>query len=145
MVIIRPAIPSETAKLDPIEVSKPIGRISVVTIEKIPSITETTANQDRKGERSGGSAEGDVERVVAVDTGHVLKGGRLMRKADCAVRGGSTSPAGAGIHVRQDSDADVRPGPPVTRWTRPHPVEELPGDKALVPTERAGAIRSNDL
>jgi hypothetical protein len=32
MVIIRPAIPSEMAKLDPIDVSRPISRISVVTI-----------------------------------------------------------------------------------------------------------------
>ncbi|MEV7612762.1 hypothetical protein [Streptomyces sp. NPDC089799] len=57
MVIMRPAIPSDTAKLDPIEVSRPIGRISAVTIEKIPSITEITAGQETKSERSGGAGD----------------------------------------------------------------------------------------
>lgn len=41
-VIIRPAVPSETAKSDPIDVSRPMGRISVVTIAKMPSMTERT-------------------------------------------------------------------------------------------------------
>ncbi len=45
MVISSPAVPSETAKLPPIEVSRPIGRISVVTTAKIPVATETTAYQ----------------------------------------------------------------------------------------------------
>ncbi|MEU0007965.1 hypothetical protein ABZ079_27730 [Streptomyces sp. NPDC006314] len=43
MVVISPAIPSETVKPDPIEVSRPSGRISVVTMAKIPGITETAA------------------------------------------------------------------------------------------------------
>ncbi|MFI0927886.1 hypothetical protein ACH4TP_28705 [Streptomyces sp. NPDC021012] len=71
MVIMRPAIPSETVKLDPIDVSRPIGRISVVTIEKIPSITEITADQETKAGRSGG-AEARTEVVVAVDMSPVL-------------------------------------------------------------------------
>ncbi|MFE7708528.1 hypothetical protein ACFU6I_22635 [Streptomyces sp. NPDC057486] len=71
MVIMRPAIPSEMVKLDPIEVSRPIGRISVVTIEKIPSITEITASQETKAERSVG-AGARTEAVVAVDMNTVL-------------------------------------------------------------------------
>ncbi|MEU7082123.1 hypothetical protein ABZ938_30570 [Streptomyces sp. NPDC046409] len=71
MVIIRPAIPSEMVKLDPMEVSNPIGRISVVTIEKIPSITEITASHETSGDRAGSSA-GSMEAVVAVDTNPVL-------------------------------------------------------------------------
>ncbi|GAA3646127.1 hypothetical protein GCM10022420_020950 [Streptomyces iranensis] len=55
MAIISPAIPSETVKLDPIEVSRPIGRISVVTVAKIPSITETTAGHPFSGARWGES------------------------------------------------------------------------------------------
>ncbi|MFE6228971.1 hypothetical protein [Streptomyces sp. NPDC057854] len=71
MVIMRPAIPSEIVKLDPIDVRRPIGRISVVTMEKIPSITEMTASQEMKGDRSG--AAGDwTEGVVAVDMDPVL-------------------------------------------------------------------------
>ncbi|MFF0433824.1 hypothetical protein ACFYU9_16525 [Streptomyces sp. NPDC004327] len=66
MVIMRPAIPSETVKLDPIEVSSPIGRISVVTIEKIPSITDITAVQEAADERSGGAGD-RTEAVVDVD------------------------------------------------------------------------------
>ncbi|MEU8942044.1 hypothetical protein AB0C97_28820 [Streptomyces goshikiensis] len=66
MVIMRPAIPSETVKLDPIEVRRPIGRISVVTMEKIPSITEMTASQETDGERSVGAGD-RAETVVAVD------------------------------------------------------------------------------
>ncbi|MFV5994835.1 hypothetical protein ACNPQM_20795 [Streptomyces sp. NPDC056231] len=71
MVIMRPAIPSEMVKLDPIEVSRPIGRISVVTIEKIPSITEITASQETEAERSGGAGAW-TEAVVAVDMNPVL-------------------------------------------------------------------------
>ncbi|BAU86829.1 ABC-type transporter, periplasmic subunit [Streptomyces laurentii] len=40
-------------KLEPIVVSRPIGRISVVTIEKMPSITETTASHPTRGDRVG--------------------------------------------------------------------------------------------
>ncbi|BDM74722.1 hypothetical protein HEK616_82090 (plasmid) [Streptomyces nigrescens] len=66
MVIIRPAIPSEMVKLDPIDVSRPIGKISVVTIEKSPSITEATASQPMRGDRVGNpvSPEGVVAVVV---------------------------------------------------------------------------------
>ncbi|MGW5002603.1 hypothetical protein ACWEP8_33670 [Streptomyces hydrogenans] len=71
MVIIRPAIPSETVKLDPIDVSRPIGRISVVTMEKIPSMTAKTASQETKGERPGDAGD-RTEVVVAVDTSTVL-------------------------------------------------------------------------
>ncbi|GGV92701.1 hypothetical protein GCM10015535_54260 [Streptomyces gelaticus] len=68
MVIIRPAVPSETAKSDPIDVSRPMGRISVVTIEKMPSITETTASRPRKGVRGGEAvpSEGAVAAVVVM-------------------------------------------------------------------------------
>ncbi|MFD8639269.1 hypothetical protein ACFV14_03065 [Streptomyces zaomyceticus] len=65
MVIMRPAIPSETVKLDPIDVRRPIGRISVVTMEKIPSMTEMTASQEMVGERSGDAGDG-TEGVVSV-------------------------------------------------------------------------------
>ncbi|MFF9150239.1 hypothetical protein ACWGBV_05485 [Streptomyces sp. NPDC055051] len=71
MVIIRPAIPSEMVKLDPIEVSSPIGRISVVTMEKIPSMIETTASQETRGDRSGDAGDW-TEGVVAVDMISVL-------------------------------------------------------------------------
>ncbi|MFI8287866.1 hypothetical protein ACIGBL_01860 [Streptomyces sp. NPDC085614] len=66
MVIIRPAIPSEMVNLDPIDVRRPIGRISVVTMEKIPSMTEMTASQETKGERSGDAGD-RTEGAVAVD------------------------------------------------------------------------------
>ncbi|MFE5300187.1 hypothetical protein [Streptomyces sp. NPDC056632] len=73
MVIMRPAIPSEMVKLDPIEVSRPIGRISVVTIEKIPSITDITASQETRAERPGsGGAGAWAEAAVAVDMYSVL-------------------------------------------------------------------------
>ncbi|MEU5066100.1 hypothetical protein AB0G95_18950 [Streptomyces virginiae] len=71
MVIMRPAIPSDMVKLDPIEVSRPIGRISAVTIEKIPNITEITASQETKAERSGGAGDG-AEAVAVVDMNPVL-------------------------------------------------------------------------
>ncbi|MGW2270242.1 hypothetical protein [Streptomyces yangpuensis] len=71
MVIMRPAVPSEMVKLDPIEVSRPIGRISAVTIEKIPSITEMTASQETGSERRGGAGDG-AEAVVDVDMNPVL-------------------------------------------------------------------------
>ncbi|MFE5717938.1 hypothetical protein [Streptomyces erythrochromogenes] len=64
--IMRPAIPSETVKLDPIDVRRPIGRISVVTMEKIPSMTEMTASQEMNGERSAGAGD-RTEVVAAVD------------------------------------------------------------------------------
>ncbi|GAA2432651.1 hypothetical protein GCM10010388_20640 [Streptomyces mauvecolor] len=66
MVIVRPAMPSEMVKLDPIDVSRPMGRISVVTIEKIPNITDSTASQDRSAERAGG-AEASSEVAIAVE------------------------------------------------------------------------------
>ncbi|WP_244177754.1 hypothetical protein [Streptomyces atriruber] len=66
MVIISPAIPSEMAKLDPIDVRRPMGRISVVTIEKIPIITEITASHGTSGERCP-AAGASAEEVVAVD------------------------------------------------------------------------------
>ncbi|MFE9122363.1 hypothetical protein [Streptomyces sp. NPDC007172] len=72
MVIISPAIPSEMVKLDPIDVSRPMGRISVVTIAKIPIITEITASQETRGERRVGAAEASPEVVVAVDINPVL-------------------------------------------------------------------------
>lgn len=56
MVIMSPAVPSETVKLDPIEVSRPIGRISAVTTEKTPSVTETTAGQECRVGGAGGAA-----------------------------------------------------------------------------------------
>ncbi|GGS15406.1 hypothetical protein GCM10010221_10470 [Streptomyces parvus] len=76
MVIIRPAMPSETVKLDPMEVRSPIGRISVVTMEKIPSITDTTASHETSGDRAGSSGKSgesgesreSVEVVVVVGT-----------------------------------------------------------------------------
>ncbi|GAA4586683.1 hypothetical protein GCM10010095_77300 [Streptomyces anthocyanicus] len=71
MVIIRPAIPSEMVKLEPIEVKRPIGRISVVMIEKIPNITEITASHDTNGDRAGNEGE-SMEVVVAVGMNPVL-------------------------------------------------------------------------
>ncbi|MGO4425126.1 hypothetical protein AB4Z54_42200 [Streptomyces sp. MCAF7] len=55
MVIISPAIPSETVKLEPMDVSRPMGRISVVTMENIPIVTETTASHDVTAERRADS------------------------------------------------------------------------------------------
>jgi len=51
MVISTPAVPSEMWKLEPMDVSRPIGRISVVTMEKIPMVTATTAHQLISGPR----------------------------------------------------------------------------------------------
>ncbi|GGQ98308.1 hypothetical protein [Kitasatospora griseola] len=67
MVIISPAIPSEMVKLDPIEVSRPIGRISVVTIEKIPSITDNTASHSITGDRAGRPVPPGCEVAVVVE------------------------------------------------------------------------------
>ncbi|MGW2816273.1 hypothetical protein [Streptomyces sp. NPDC001415] len=80
MVIISPAVPSEMVKLDPIDVSRPMGRISVVTIEKIPNITDSTASQDKSGDGAGG-AEGSLEALIAVeeDMTPVLCGGTTWR------------------------------------------------------------------
>ena len=64
IVIIRPAWPSEMWKPAPVGVSSPIGRISVVTIEKTPIITEVAASQPANGERTGGEVLSRV--VVAV-------------------------------------------------------------------------------
>ncbi|GAA1037623.1 hypothetical protein GCM10009566_12520 [Streptomyces murinus] len=58
-------MPSERAKPEPISVSRPIGRISVVTIEKIPSVTDTTASHPTSGDRVGEPAP-PVRCVVAV-------------------------------------------------------------------------------
>ncbi|MFJ8443132.1 hypothetical protein [Kitasatospora griseola] len=75
MVIISPAIPSEMVKLDPIEVSRPIGRISVVTIEKIPSITDNTASHSITGDRAGRPVPPGCEVAVVVEAmNSVLEG-----------------------------------------------------------------------
>ncbi|WP_245738105.1 hypothetical protein [Streptomyces sparsogenes] len=68
MVIISPAIPSETVKLEPMEVSKPMGRISVVTMENIPIITETTAGHEVVAGRLAASV---VPADVATSVGMV--------------------------------------------------------------------------
>ncbi|GGU06100.1 hypothetical protein GCM10010177_76750 [Actinomadura citrea] len=70
MVIISPAVPSETVKPEPMDVSSPIGRISVVTIAKIPIITESTAGQLATADRL--DAEESSVKEVAVDIGSVL-------------------------------------------------------------------------
>ncbi|WP_260334353.1 hypothetical protein [Streptomyces beigongshangae] len=67
MVIISPAMPSEMVKLAPILVRSPIGRISVVTIEKMPSITATTANHPITGDRVGKSSPPGWCVVAVVD------------------------------------------------------------------------------
>ena len=67
MVIISPAVPSETVKPEPMDVSSPIGRISVVTIAKIPIITETTAGQLFEPDRAD-AGEPSAE-AVTVDIG----------------------------------------------------------------------------
>ncbi|GAA2657988.1 hypothetical protein GCM10010400_14710 [Streptomyces aculeolatus] len=59
MVIMSPAIPSETAKAAPIPVRRPIGRISVVTIAKMPSVTAATAGQPRAAGPGRGPAPPD--------------------------------------------------------------------------------------
>ncbi|MEU1665671.1 hypothetical protein ABZ547_19060 [Streptomyces sparsogenes] len=66
MVIISPAIPSETVKLEPMEVSKPMGRISVVTMENIPIITEITAGHEVVAGRLAASV---VPAAVAASVG----------------------------------------------------------------------------
>ncbi|MFB8087407.1 hypothetical protein [Streptomyces sp. NPDC055992] len=100
MVIMSPAIPSETVKLDPIDVRRPIGRISVVTMAKIPSMTEMTASQEMNGVRSGD--EGDwTEGVVAVDMNPVPIGHHMESV--------TSSPAGKGTGFRRISDPNSRP------------------------------------
>nr|BFD80761.1 hypothetical protein StreXyl84_01620 [Streptomyces sp. Xyl84] len=67
MVIISPAMPSETVKSAPILVRSPMGRISVVTMEKMPSMTATTASHPITGERDGESAPPGSRLVAVVD------------------------------------------------------------------------------
>ena len=68
MVIINPAVPSETVKPEPMDVSSPIGRISVVTIEKIPIVTESTAAQPAVDERGDVAAPArDIDSVLWVE------------------------------------------------------------------------------
>ncbi|MFE6382457.1 hypothetical protein [Streptomyces roseolus] len=100
MVIMRPAIPSETVKLDPIDVRRPIGRISVVTMEKIPSMTEMTASQETKGEWSGNAGDW-AEGVIAVDMDPVLSWHRIETS--------TSSPAGTSTVFWQIPDVNNRP------------------------------------
>ncbi|WP_261992002.1 hypothetical protein [Streptomyces sp. MS191] len=100
MVIIRPAIPSEMVKLDPIDVRRPIGRISVVTMEKIPSMTEMTASQETKGERSGDAGD-RTEGAVAVDMNPVL--------SLTSLESATSSAAGPGTTFWQNPDVNNRP------------------------------------
>src|SRR3954452_67625 len=65
--MVSPAVPSETVKPAPMEVSSPIGRISVVTIAKMPAVTANTAGQPEEGETSR-----PVAGEVAVRIGSVL-------------------------------------------------------------------------
>src|SRR5690242_16982916 len=60
MVISQPVRPGVSAKSAPIGVRRPIGRISVVTIAKIPSVTATTPNHRTVGVR--------VSRTVIVSS-----------------------------------------------------------------------------
>ena len=46
-VIISPAVPSETVNVDAIGISSPMGRISAVTMTKMPSMTENTHRHAR--------------------------------------------------------------------------------------------------
>ncbi|ARX81201.1 hypothetical protein SMD44_00599 [Streptomyces alboflavus] len=64
IVIVSPAVPSVTSKLRPISGSRPIGRISTVTMAKSPAVTEQTASQLISGER--GSAPERSAVVVRV-------------------------------------------------------------------------------
>ncbi|MFD0431557.1 hypothetical protein ACFQ60_43225 [Streptomyces zhihengii] len=80
-----------------------------MTIEKIPSITATTASHDTSGDRFGGPVDsagwvGWVEAVVAGDTDPVLSWGVTKR---CAL----TTPAGTGAVFRRLPDVNPGPGP----------------------------------
>ncbi|GHE01608.1 hypothetical protein GCM10010339_21680 [Streptomyces alanosinicus] len=94
MVIVSPAIPSETVKLDPIEVSRPIGRISVVTMAKIPSITETTASHPVSGDREDRSWPLTEAEVVAGMVFRPVKGSAFRDQSSRShreVAGGSAT------------------------------------------------------
>ncbi|MEV7122946.1 hypothetical protein [Kitasatospora griseola] len=127
MVIISPAIPSEMVKLDPIEVSRPIGRISVVTIEKIPSITDNTASHSITGDRAGRPVPPECEVAVVVEAmNSVLEvpfGARQVQQVprdagwrlyDITVtRDGRRPESAAPEHCRRRSKRPFRGGGPV--------------------------------
>ncbi|GAA1673412.1 hypothetical protein GCM10009830_19640 [Glycomyces endophyticus] len=119
MVIMSPAVPSESAKPDPIAVSRPIGRISVVTIVKMPIITATTAGQAR---RSASTSVG--------------LGAREVRMLGCVLSGAGsgcspTSPAAAPERWPRCDVNDARPCDPERRRVNPAPL--LP---AVLPSYR---------
>ncbi|MEV8341614.1 hypothetical protein [Streptomyces niveus] len=95
-VIISPAVPSETPKLDPIDVSRPMGRISVVTTEKMPVVTERTASQEMSGERPWGASGSAVVRalVVLVDMDPVLRCAASDDRRDKSSASAGDCPAG---------------------------------------------------
>jgi hypothetical protein len=67
IAIVKPAVPSETPNVEPIEVNRPIGRISAVTMAKMPIATQTTANQPSIGDLRASRRALVVEDVVKID------------------------------------------------------------------------------
>ncbi|GIH63872.1 hypothetical protein Msi02_46890 [Microbispora siamensis] len=49
--MVSPVVPSEMPKSAPMAGSRPMGRISLVTMVKMPSMSEVTASQPMRGER----------------------------------------------------------------------------------------------
>src|SRR5882757_62681 len=64
-VIVQPARPAGIWKLDPIGVSRPIGNISIVTIEKMPMVSALTANHPNNGDRVMGAVTADKARDLS--------------------------------------------------------------------------------
>src|SRR5690606_272714 len=124
MAIVSPAIPSETVKSAPIDVSRPIGRISAVTMAKIPIITETTADQALNGGRPAGPGLSAEYAVVLDMDVRSVSGAHASR----APAGPSRAPA----ERRREPDANGHPA------RCPGPGRPVPSPR---PPRRPGAPR----
>lgn len=63
--MVSPVMPSEMPKSPPMAVSRPMGRISLVTMAKIPSMSAVTASRLTKGERGRARVVVDMIPVQA--------------------------------------------------------------------------------
>jgi hypothetical protein len=120
IVIISPAIPSETVKSAPTDVSSPTGRISVVTSENSPAITETTAIHDATADRAD-----DPPSCASTVSMRVVSMPRVQQRRGPGAGGMTPSTGGSWPGVRKVPDGELD-----IRRRRPRPVKEgrkLPG------------------
>ncbi len=64
-VMVSPVVPSEMPKSAPMAGSRPMGRISLVTMAKMPSMSEATASRPTRGGRGRASVVVDMIPVRA--------------------------------------------------------------------------------